>query len=155
MSPSHTIWLLAPLAPVQLPTNTLPCLLLPRSALRASWEWRGRLWGPHWRPPRPAVTTGPQMSQGVGSVSQCLGRWPLGGLSHLHCLLSPWSTHPTLSGPFPVSPGSGVQNCWSQASHASALLSLLPGCFCGHVIQRRQHWVTFYIAHNSGHSLHG
>lgn len=30
LSPSHTIWLFAPLAPIQPPTNTLSCCLLPR-----------------------------------------------------------------------------------------------------------------------------
>lgn len=48
LSPSHSIWLFAPLAPIQPPTNALTCRLLPRSALDASQQRRrGRLWGPH------------------------------------------------------------------------------------------------------------
>lgn len=88
MSPSHTILLFTPLAPIQPPTNTLPCCLLPRSALGASRERRG-LWGLHLPPLH--ITTGPQVSQGFRSVSQCLGRWPLGELSHLQCLPGPYT----------------------------------------------------------------
>ena len=147
MSPSHSIWLHASLAPIQLPTNHHPTASCPdqpwEPARRGEGEAPGATSGPLPRPLGPRCLRGSKarVSQGPGS--------PQG----LHCCCLS-GAHPTAERPPPVGPGSAVQNWGSQASRLSFALPSL-GSFCGHMTQRKQHWVISYIATNSGHSSGG